>query len=82
MLKFFNAKDPLKKDVAQQFSFLQNLTFLVVKNHFIIQFVESTWLKHLVMHFMSKSCVSIKKNVFTKGFGSFSGEDKTKICFA
>jgi hypothetical protein len=63
--KFFGAKDPSKKDVVQQKNFLQELALFVVKNHFPIQFVESTWLKHL----MSKSCVSIKKNVFTRNIG-------------
>jgi hypothetical protein len=29
--------------------------------------------------FMCKSCVSIKKNVFTRGFGWFSGEDETRF---
>jgi hypothetical protein len=29
---------------------LQDLALLVVKNHLFIQFVESTWLKRLVMH--------------------------------
>ncbi len=48
--KFFGTKDPSKKNVVQQKNFLQDLAFLVVKNHFPIQFVESTWLKHLVMH--------------------------------
>ncbi len=34
----------------QQKQFLQDLALLVVKNHLPIQFVESTWLKRLVMH--------------------------------
>jgi hypothetical protein len=62
-------------------NFYKTLPFWLLKN-LIIQCVESTWLKHLVMHSMSKSCVSIKKNVFTKGFGSFGGEDKIRICLA
>jgi len=48
--KFFYAKDPFKKDVVQQKQFLQNLAFLVIKIHLLIQFVDSTWLKCLVMH--------------------------------
>jgi hypothetical protein len=35
---------------VQQKQFLQDLALLVVKNHLPIQFVESTWLKRLVMH--------------------------------
>ncbi len=54
ILKFFGAKDPLKKDVVQQKQFLQDLTLLVVKNHLPIQFVESTWLKCLLMHLCAR----------------------------
>jgi hypothetical protein len=50
ILDFFGAKDPFKKDVVHQKQFLQYLALLVIKNHFPIPFVESTWLKHLVMH--------------------------------
>jgi hypothetical protein len=35
---------------VQQKQFLQDLALLVVKNHLLIQFVDSTWLKRLVMH--------------------------------
>jgi hypothetical protein len=42
---------------------------LVVRNHLLIQFVESTWLKHLVMHLCPKAMFPIKKIIFTKGFG-------------
>ncbi len=38
----------------QQKQFLQDLAFLVVKNHLPIQFVESSWLKCLVMHLCPK----------------------------
>ncbi len=42
--------------------------------------------KHLVEvfynAFTSKSCVSIKKNVFTRSFGWFNEENKTRICVA
>ncbi len=48
--KKIGAKDPFKKDVVQQTQKLQGLTFLVVKDHLPIQFDESIWLKHLVMH--------------------------------
>jgi hypothetical protein len=44
------AKDPFKKDIVQQKQFLQDLAFFIVKNHLLIQFVESTWLKCLLMH--------------------------------
>jgi len=29
--------------------FMENLTLLIVKNHLPLQFVESVWLKHLVL---------------------------------
>jgi hypothetical protein len=54
ILKFFGAKDLLKKDVVQQKQIFQDLTFWVVKNHFLIQFVENTWLKHFVMHLCAR----------------------------
>jgi hypothetical protein len=59
--KFLGAKDPPKKDVVQQKNFLQDLAFLVVKNHFPIEFVESTWLKHLVMHLCPRVVFPSKK---------------------
>jgi hypothetical protein len=50
ILEFFGAKYFFKKDVVQQKQFLQDLALLVVRNNLPIQFVETTWLKHLVMH--------------------------------
>jgi hypothetical protein len=32
--------------------------------------------------FTSKSCVSFENKKFMKGFISFGGENKTKVCFA
>ncbi len=43
--KFFGTTYPFKKDIMQQKQILHNLALLVVKNHLLIQFVESTWLK-------------------------------------
>jgi hypothetical protein len=42
---------------------LQDLAFLVVKNHLSIQFFESTWLKHLVMHLCPKVVFPSKKKI-------------------
>jgi hypothetical protein len=67
ILEFFGAKDPYKKDVIQQKQFLQDLALLVGKNHHPIQFVESIWLKYLVMHLCPK-VVFPSKNVFTTSF--------------
>jgi hypothetical protein len=39
---------------VQQKQFLHNLALLGVKNHLPIQFVESIWLKHFVMHLCSR----------------------------
>jgi len=40
---------------------LQDLVLLVVKNHLLIQFVESTWLKRLVMHLCPRIVFPSKK---------------------
>ncbi len=50
----FGAKDHFKKDVVQQKQILQDIALLVVKNHLLVQFIESTWLKLLVMHLCSR----------------------------
>jgi len=34
---------------VEQKMFMENLTLLIVKNHLPLQFVESVWLKHLVL---------------------------------
>jgi hypothetical protein len=59
--EFFGAKDHFKKDVVQQKKFLQDLALLVVKNHLPIQFIESTWLKFLVMHLCSRVVFTSRK---------------------
>jgi len=46
---------------VQQKQFLQGLAFLVVKNHLLIQFVESTWLKRLVIHLCPKVAFPSRK---------------------
>ncbi len=46
---FFVSKKPFKSNDVNQI-FLENLTFLVVKNHFHLQFVKNAWLKHLILH--------------------------------
>ncbi len=59
--KLFDAKYPFEKDVVQQKQILQDLALLIVKNHFSIQFVESIWLKHLVMHLCPRVVFPLKK---------------------
>jgi hypothetical protein len=67
--KAFGAKYHFKKDVMQQFIFLQNLAVLVIKIHLLIQFIESTWLKFLVMHLCSRVLFTFLKIKITRGFG-------------
>jgi hypothetical protein len=59
------AKDLFKKDVVQQKQLLQDLALLIVKNHLPIQFVESTWLKCLVMH-LSPRVVFPSRKMFSQ----------------
>jgi len=59
--KFFVSKDPFKKDDVEQKLFMEILAFLIMKNHLPLQFVESVWLKHLMLIFM---CNSFLKNYF------------------
>jgi hypothetical protein len=61
ILEFFGVKDHLKKDVVKQKQFLQDLALLVVKNHLLIQFIESTWLKFLIMHLCSRIVFTSRK---------------------
>jgi hypothetical protein len=80
--KFFYAKDHFKKDVVQQKQFSQNLALLVIKIHLLIQFVDSTWLKCLVMHL----CLGImfpSKKSFHKRFWMIWWKRRfKKICVA
>ncbi len=49
----------------QQKQLLQDLALLIVKNHFPIQFVESTWLICLVMH-LSPRVVFPSRKMFSQ----------------
>jgi hypothetical protein len=54
IFKFFLSKIPfIKKDVPQK-EFLEDLGLLIVKNNLPIQFMESMWLKRLIMHLCPK----------------------------
>jgi hypothetical protein len=46
---FLGAIDLYEKDNAHTQKIVENLGLLVIKNHLSIQFVEGTWLRHLVM---------------------------------
>jgi hypothetical protein len=43
-------KGPFQKGCSPTKTILQDHTLLIIKNQIPIQFVENTWLKHLVMH--------------------------------
>ncbi len=46
---FFASKVPFKKDAVEQHMFVENLAFLIMKNHLPLQFLENVWLKCLVL---------------------------------
>jgi hypothetical protein len=51
-LKFLNcffAKLLYKKDEMQQKQFLEDLTLPIVKNHLLVHFLESSWLKKFTL---------------------------------
>ncbi len=49
IFEFFCFKRPLQKDDVEQKMFVENLAHLIVKTHLPLQFVESVWLKRLVL---------------------------------
>jgi hypothetical protein len=51
---FFSIKDTFKKENVSKKNKLKNLGLLIVKNNLPIQFVESIWLKHLILHLCPK----------------------------
>jgi hypothetical protein len=52
--KIFSIKDSFKKEYVSHKIFLEDLGLLIVKNNLPIQFVESMWLKHLILHLCPK----------------------------
>jgi hypothetical protein len=48
------SKIPLKKKDVSHKEFLEDLALLIVKNNLLIQFVESMWLKCLIIHLCPK----------------------------
>ncbi len=53
-------KDSFKKEDVPQKEFLKDLGLLIIKNNLPIQFVESMWLKHLIL------CLCPKRNFPSK----------------
>ncbi len=60
-IKVFWYKRFFKEKCCATKAILLDLALLVVKNHLFIQFVESTWLKHLVMHLCPRIVFSSRK---------------------
>jgi hypothetical protein len=51
ILDFFALKDPFKKMMwSRKCLFMKDLALIIVKNYLPLQFVESVWLKCLVLH--------------------------------
>jgi hypothetical protein len=51
---FFSMKDSFKREDVPPKEFLENLGLSIVKNNLPIQFVESMWLKCLILRFYPK----------------------------
>jgi hypothetical protein len=49
IFKFFSIKDSFKKEDVPKKEFLKDLGLLIIKNNLPIQFVESMWLKCLIL---------------------------------
>ncbi len=64
---FFVAKEPFKKDDVQQKQILQNLGFLIVTKHLLLQFVENSWMKKFSMHLCPR-IVFLSRKTFSYEF--------------
>jgi hypothetical protein len=62
--EFFFTKLPYKKDEMQQKQFLEDLALLIVKNHLLVHFLESQWLKQFVLQ-LNPSIVFPSKKTFS-----------------
>jgi hypothetical protein len=58
---FFVAQKLFKKDDVLQKQFLEDLTFLIVKKHLLLQFVKSSWLNSFNMHLCPRIVFPSKK---------------------
>jgi hypothetical protein len=54
-------KDAFRKDDLWQLQFLENLGILVLKKNLPMLFMDSMWLKHLVLHLCPRVNFSFKK---------------------
>ncbi len=58
--------------------FLEDLGLLIIKNDLLIQFVESIWLKHLVLDLCPKLNFP-SKSLFHKNINMVNGENKLVV---
>ncbi len=61
--KFFFAKLPYKKDEMQQKQFLEDLALLIVENHLLVHFLESSWLKKFTLQLYPHIVFPSKKKI-------------------
>lgn len=64
----------LKNDLQQTKGNFKNIGILVVKNHLLMQFVKSPWLKHLVIHLCLWVVFLSRKIFFTNNVIWIGGE--------
>ncbi len=65
---FFASKDPFRKDDVEQKMFVENLTLLIMKNHLFLQFLESVWLKCLMLQLCLCVQFPFRKMIFKHYF--------------
>jgi hypothetical protein len=58
---FFTTKHFYKKDDVQENQFLEDLILLIVRNHLLMYFVESQWLKKFNLHLCPKVVLPFRK---------------------
>jgi hypothetical protein len=63
---FFGSTTPFKVDEPQQKEKLEDLELVILKNHLLMQFVESVWLKRFAMHLCPRLLFPSKKQFFQK----------------
>jgi hypothetical protein len=73
-------KEIFKNDDMQQKDFLQDLGLLNVKNNVPLQFVESVWSKHLILHLCPRAVFLFRKKDYQEILPNLVG--KKSICFA
>ncbi len=78
---FLGAIDLYEKDNAHTKKIVENLGLLIIKNHLSIQFVESTWLRHLVMQLCPHVVFLFRKTFNQEVLLDLVEEKKKNICF-